>query len=76
MSEPDFPVPTTWMIEIYHRNPGSDGVWFRVVEANTEKEAIRIAVALFVGDGLNEILIDKINYTELTLPKGGEDGER
>lgn len=73
MSEPDFPAPTTWMVEIYHRNPGSDGVWFRAVNAETKREALRIAVALFVGDGLNEILVDKIEITELS--EGGDDGE-
>jgi hypothetical protein len=61
-------------IEIYHRNPGADGVWFRVVNAEDEKAAIRKAIALFVGDSLSALLIDKISPTELVVLKGGEGG--
>lgn len=62
-----------FVIEIYHRNPKTDGVWFRVVNAENEKAAVRKAIALFVGNGLSELLIDMINPTELTLLGGGKD---
>lgn len=60
-------------IEIYHRNPKTDGIWFRVVNAENEKAAVRKAIALFVGNGLSELLIDMINPTELILLGGGKD---
>lgn len=59
-------------IEIYHRNPNATPVWFRVVNAESEKEAIRTAILLFIGNGLSELLIDEINSTELVPLKGGE----
>lgn len=63
-----------WMIEIIHRNPKTDKVWLRAVNASTETEAVRTAIALFVGDGLNEILIDKILVSPLVNEEGGENG--
>lgn len=60
-----------WMVEIYHRNPGATPVWYRAINAETEKAANATAIHLFKGDGLNEVLIDKIVTSEL---KGEEDG--
>lgn len=59
-----------FLIEIYHRNPGATPVWFRTLNAFTKTEATRAAILLFIGEGLDEILIDEINTVEL---KGGPD---
>lgn len=59
-----------WMVEIYHRNPGATPVWMRAVNAVDESAAVRTAIHLFVADGLNEVLIDRIEHSEL---KGEED---
>lgn len=60
-----------WSVEIYHRNQGSDGLWFRAVNADTEKEALILATNLFEAEGLNSVLIDRYVIAEL-LPPGGD----
>ena len=59
---------SVFVVEIYHRNQGATPVWFRTVNALTEKEATRAAILLFIGEGLSELLIDEIETVEL---KGG-----
>lgn len=74
MSEIDFEsgVPI-WSVEIFHNIPETTGVWHRVVNAETEKEAIRKAIELFESDGLPPARITRIEPATLkTFGKGGE----
>jgi hypothetical protein len=69
----DLPI---WAVEILHHNPKSDGVWNVAVNADDQSSAMRRAVALFVSEGLNELLVDIINVSLLTpLTENTEGGE-
>jgi hypothetical protein len=59
-----------WEVDIQHRNPGASPIWQRALNAPNEQRAIEKALALFEGDGLNVVLIDRIESWEL---KGGEE---
>lgn len=62
-----------FQVEIYHRTPGSSGVWGLVFNASDKQAALPKAIAAYVREGLSPVLIDRIEVCELSIPKDGDE---